>query len=285
MTEEEKAFFQLVFEPNESTCFTNSVNGSWVYNIEHYRNKPCFFCINPLDPYKDNNPVKVYHNKDVPRRADDNIVAYRTFLVEMDKVPLAQQKKHIKAIKMPYSTVVFSGGKSYHFLIVLEDPCQSLDEYKEYIKRIQRAVGLNLVDKSTKNPSRLSRYPGAYRQDKDQYQTLEYVGNRVSKQELEDWLISLRVYKQKPKANKPKRTIKDDELPSKSNLLPFTLKFLANGAKEGERNQSLYRAACDYATCNFPIEKAIEDLGNLSNLEENEVELCIESAYTRLGKL
>lgn len=276
-------FFNLLFDPGEHTCFTQSPKGANVYPAiaQNEDDLPEFFCINPLDPSQDHNPTKPYHAKDKPRRADHNVIKYRSFLIEMDKIGLTQQKDHIAAINMPYSTVCYSGNKSYHFIICLDEPCIDETEYRDYAIRIQRAVGLNLVDKSTKNPSRLSRYPGAFRADTERCQVLKYVGKRINKADLEEWLLSLSVFKGKPRKHLPIINV-GDNMPSLANLTPFTVKFMSYGAKEGERNISLYKAACDFARCGFELDDTVKRLSRVVDLDDSEIDACVQSAYSKI---
>ena len=94
-------------------------------------------------------------------RRDKNVTAFRSFLVELDDGKLSEQMKYVKNKNMPYSACVFSGGKSLHFVITLEEPLPSLNLYKQISKWI-----LNVMDKAdsqTSNPSRSVRFPGNLR--------------------------------------------------------------------------------------------------------------------------
>ena len=64
----------------------------------------CLMSVNPVDGF----------------RRDNNVTAYRSFMVELDDGPLSEQMNYIKNSGLPYSMCVFSGNKSLHFGIVLE---------------------------------------------------------------------------------------------------------------------------------------------------------------------
>src|SRR5271165_1222940 len=49
------------------------------------------------------NPIKGY-------RADENVLAYRNFLVEMDGYELKAQIDYMKRLGLPYSAIIFSGS-------------------------------------------------------------------------------------------------------------------------------------------------------------------------------
>lgn len=101
--------------------------------------------------------------------ADSNVTAYRHALLEADEGELAEQLATIKALGVPVSCIVHSGGKSVHALVRVE--ARDYDEYRQrvdYLFRQAEAAGLN-VDGANRNPSRYSRIPGVYRAGHAQY--------------------------------------------------------------------------------------------------------------------
>ena len=117
-------FFYTLFDENEATCFSSSQTGTKVFDIDtkhEYASKwAVLFCINPLHPTQDLNPTEEYHSADKPRRCDKNVVAYRNILIEMDSIPVEDQAEFIEKTGLPYTTSVFSGGKSIHYIISLK---------------------------------------------------------------------------------------------------------------------------------------------------------------------
>src|ERR1700677_3725273 len=99
-------FLSQLFSINEFTCFSIDHYGTYISQMDEYGPYDAFFSVNPMDPTK--------------TRADYSVVKYRNILIEMDKIPLDQQDQHISEIGMPYSTAVFSGKKSVHYIISLE---------------------------------------------------------------------------------------------------------------------------------------------------------------------
>ena len=97
MNKKEKEFWDVVFDPNEETCFSKGITGTRVTPIERFqKSKHQYFSINPLN-YS---------------RRDNHVTVFRTILVENDVLPLNEQLDHIEKIGMPYSTAVSSGNKS-----------------------------------------------------------------------------------------------------------------------------------------------------------------------------
>lgn len=271
------SFFSVLFDVDELTCFTDTAKGTSVFPVFDYCGAVQFFSINPLDN-KDNNPTEPYHAADKPRRADCNVVKYRNILIEMDSVPVNEQLALIKEYGIPFSTAVKSGGKSVHFIISLQEPVKTEKEYRQLTSAIYQAI--KEADKSCKNPSRLSRFPNAYRSDKNARQELLYVGDRVPYQSLVEWLESRGVsLEEAPVYNTPTNYIVTGHLNG------WTLNYLMFGSPQGERNSSLFKAACDYARNNFEFETALSRLKTRAlqdGLSEAEIQQCVKSAYSRV---
>src|SRR5271165_3051638 len=166
---------ECLFDQGENTCYSFTPRGIEISNAyDAFKCLGAFFSINPLDHHK--------------TRADSGVIKYRNILVEMDKMPLEQQDQYISEIGMPYSTAVFSGKKSIHYIISLEETLPDEQSYRAIVKRVYKAVGNELVDQSCKNPSRFSRLPGHIRVDTGKEQKLLGIRRRVPNAELESWL-------------------------------------------------------------------------------------------------
>lgn len=176
-------FLETLFAEGEHTCFTPLANGTSVKL--HPSPYDTFFCINALHPTQDLNPEREFHRPDRPRRADCNVVCFRNFLIELDSMALEAQIAYVTD-RVPVTSITYSGGKSYHFIISLETPLETLSEYKNIAARLHAL--LPAADKSCKNPSRLSRLPFAMRKDTEKEQTLVQLNSRISLQTLESVL-------------------------------------------------------------------------------------------------
>lgn len=156
-------FLQTLFEPGEQTSFAPNPYGTEIKGAPEVGD--LFFSINPLQS----------------SRLDANVTSYRNFLLELDSIPLAEQVALVRS-RLPVTSIVYSGGKSYHFIISLQTPVEDEATYRRVIRGLMEAVPE--ADKTTKNPSRLSRLPGVIRPDTGLLQDLVYLGNRIALKEL-----------------------------------------------------------------------------------------------------
>lgn len=156
-------FLKTLFDPGQQTCYSKDAYGVL------------------LKPSPEDGDVYFSINAMHTSRADANVVCYRNFLLELDSVPLAQQIELVTS-RLPVTAITFSGGKSYHFILSLTEPVQTETDYRRIIRGLMEAVPE--ADRSTKNPSRLSRLPNAVRPDTGLLQELVYLGNRIPLAEL-----------------------------------------------------------------------------------------------------
>lgn len=291
--------FQVLFDPGEHSCFADNPKGTRVFPLDFYnKQRHGFFSINPLDGARDRDPVEAYHHPLKPRRADANVTAFRNILVEMDKDTLADQLAIVNDLGMPYSSCVFSGGKSYHFILSLATPLESRAAYDDMVKRIYRALG-GRIDPSCKNPSRLSRSPDHLRADKMKFQSLKDLRERVENIDLENWLqeqgslSGRRLLKNSgsfPKARDlsmdwPNQIEAAKHLGSDDLLhVPLyrtTWEFLEEGAPDGEWNLRLFKAACDVFQKGWALDDFMTKAAAITgHLDQND-QATIRSAYRR----
>lgn len=288
-------FFNLLFDPGEHTCFAKFAGGTKVYPITAHNDVlpwVQFFSINPIHPTKDLNPTEDYHSEDKPRRCDKNVTVYRNILIEMDTIPLKDQVALVQNMGLPYSTATYSGGKSIHWIISLVHPVSDEKAYRKLVERVQKALGGKaVVDQANKNPSRFSRFPGAIRVDKDNaVQKLFKVKSRVDNDVLEAWLLSKGVKEVEPiKPNRPiggydnlHNVEYNNQINKNRHMNGFTLNFVMFGAPEGERNLSLFKAACDMFKCGYDEDEVYDRLKTPSGLDRHEVKQTIKSALRRV---
>lgn len=284
-----QAFFELLFDKDEYTTFAKHKEGTKVYPVADFAKFDWanLFCINPLHPTQDAKPYEDYHAPDRPRRADHNVVKYRTFLIEMDSMELKAQMDYIKEIGLPYSTATYSGGKSIHFLICLSTPIEDEKTYRKLAERLMDACGgKSVVDINCKNPSRMSRVPDALRHDRDnKKQHLIHVGSRIDCDVLKKW-IETRIgpeFDAEQYAELTGKTYIPDSDYKPTGLSGFTKNFLMFGDTTGiGRNQATFRAACDMARNDIDEDDAIEQCISATDLEEREVVATVKSAYRRV---
>lgn len=183
------------------------------------------------------NPIRGY-------RSDLNCTAYRNFLVELDKLPIPEQRPYINKIGMPYSAAVFSGNKSIHFLISLDTDLPNENIYRHFSEWILKAA--SMADQDTVNPSRSIRIPGAWREPKKKQRLVEFRGP-VALKDLVAWL------NQHPEAKpikREKREISQDQDFSK--LKPWVMERLINGLDPSKgRNKQWFSIACEFALAGY----------------------------------
>lgn len=214
-------------------------------------------------------------------RKDDNVSVFRNFLVELDNTPIAQQQKLITDLNMPFSTATFSGNKSIHFIISLEHPLIDKDQYDDTAYMLYQVIPG--IDKSNKNCSRFTRTAGALR-DGDKEQTLVSINKRIPNDVFFDWLYA---FKPKERMQWSHEDIDMSTLPigQKGKLSKSTIEILSKTEiPKGERNQTLYKIACDFKNNNYSKEELIGTLlwiKLFNTLDSKEITMTIDSAYQR----
>lgn len=92
---------------------------------------------------------------------DSDVVSYRFMLIESDSLPLDIQCAMLSRFKLPISAILMSGGLSVHAWVRLD--AKTDEEFSSMATDILTALKPFGIDTANKNPSRLSRLPGAVR--------------------------------------------------------------------------------------------------------------------------
>lgn len=113
-----------------------------------------YICINPLDG-------DYIGNK--------NVTSYRHALVESDEMERGKFAAIVKQLNLPIAAMVDSGNKSLHAIVKID--AENATQYAERVRVLYERCEKNgiAIDKANKNPSRLSRMPGAVRNGKRQF--------------------------------------------------------------------------------------------------------------------
>ena len=164
-----------------------------------------YYTINPIGAVDYEHDKKDYYEYLSPRRADMNVESFRNFIFEIDSMPLDDQIRLLVEVDLPFAGLVYSGGKSVHALISLEQSIggehtlNGIREYKRVWERVaalidKKAVELGLssvgvVDQSCKNPSRFTRYPEYKVEGRKVQSILACEGHRLSVKEFNDLLL------------------------------------------------------------------------------------------------
>ena len=94
--------------------------------------------------------------------ADANVTAFRFGLLESDKVPVEVQLSIFAKLPLPIAAILGSGGRSVHAWVKVD--ARDADEYRATVAGMLEILARFGVDGKNKNPSRLSRLPGAKRE-------------------------------------------------------------------------------------------------------------------------
>jgi len=92
---------------------------------------------------------------------DGNVTAFRFALFESDTLPMELQLSLFARVPLPVAAILTSGGRSCHAWVRVDAP--DATEYRRIVGRLLELVSRFGVDGKNKNPSRLSRLPGAKR--------------------------------------------------------------------------------------------------------------------------
>lgn len=114
---------------------------------------------------------------------DINVTDYRYVLIESDSLAIERQNALMRELELPIVTLTHTGGKSLHAVVRVD--ARDREEYRRrvaYIFDVCAKNGLD-IDRSCKNPSRLSRFPGFMRNGHPQF----IVDTNIGKASYEEW--------------------------------------------------------------------------------------------------
>lgn len=272
---------KLMFRPGETVCISHNKYG--------YHSIPLENAVNGTVTLVSPNPDREFEKVDSDLltlvalnpirgwREDLNCTAFRNFLIEMDYGPLAEQLAYAKTIGLPYSAVVFSGNKSLHFLISLDQDLPNENVWRtlaEWTLAIATAA-----DQNTKNPSRQIRIPGAMREPGKQQLIVENRGP-TSLKDFSEWLAKHPGAKPRPPERREISGTADF-----SKVKPWVSKRLQDGnigSKQG-RNKEWFAIACEFAIAGFSEDDTMDILAEYFNpdrdFKEREWKTSIKSAF------
>lgn len=121
---------------------------------------------------------------------NENVTGFRYALIESDSMDLGEQNALIRELELPVACLVYSGGKSLHAIVHVD--ASSYEEYRtrvDYLYTVCEKNGMK-VDKQNRNPSRLSRLPGATRNGRKQFLVETNLG-KASWAEWREWMESV----------------------------------------------------------------------------------------------
>ena len=197
---------------------------------------------------------------------------------------LEEQKAYIESMKMPASACIFSGNKSLHYAIVLDEPLPSLEIWRFYNQWILNVMSKS--DQQIQNPTRSIRFPGNKRHDgKKLIQAPLFIGNRISQEELFKWLDQFNELKPVKKAPRIMGANIQSGVWIVANLPRDVQDHLNRGVTES-RNATWFYIACRCAEKGWSMEYAEAELSNYFQEEgsfpRREWLNCLKSAYKRV---
>ena len=275
-------FLEALFEPEERVCA-----GDNAFEVESFAQRS----LSPGDCYITLNPLV-----NGATRADKNVSILRNFLVEFDEMELEDQLSYVKKNEMPFTTCVFSGNKSFHFVLSLADPVETKAEYDQLVRWLYAAVPE--ADPSCKNPSRFTRLGGGTHKNGTR-QDIELLNERITKEELITWL--------KSKCDEPVNTTKAAKQMAseeffviqasgyRAKMHKATKEFCKTGGRKGFRHKNVFIAACNLRDCYYTVDEAkflclhkLKEVYAMQGRDEEELDLkerAIEDAFLQAPRV
>ena len=215
-------------------------------------------------------------------RNDANVTAYRSFLVEMDSLPLPEQLELAKKMGLPYSLAVYSGGKSIHFAIALSEDLPDEETYRFYAEWLLRTIPA--ADQNTKNPSRSIRFPGVMRPG-GKKQGLVRSGPRISH-------TKLLAYLSKHPDKRPEVRVESDYEPIDNDAKGMAL-WVKKGLVDGfdftkGRNVTWFAVGYEFGKCGYSMEDTLKALNPVfteeKDFKKSEWRATIKNGYKKALK-
>jgi hypothetical protein len=122
------------------------------------------------------NPVIKPVGNDGRGASNENCLITYNYLFEFDNSSLQEQETLIKKVREYINRVVFSGSKSYHCIITLNEDLKD-ESYKWMWNFLNENLFEGLADKACSNPARRTRKPNVIRNDTGLEQKLVFQRN------------------------------------------------------------------------------------------------------------
>lgn len=289
MKEVAKKFLDLFYNEGEEVCVSHNEYGYHSISQQDIKNG-LIEQISPSDKVSpetitDNDIVLAAMNPVKGFRKDKNTTAYRTFLVEMDDGSLEEQKKYIDEMGLPYSYCCFSGNKSLHFGIVLDEDLPTQKIWSNIAAWI-----LNILDKAdqqTKNPTRSIRFPGNIRKNgKKMEQKAIYMGERVSQGKL---AVFLNKYPEKNPVVINGKNLRKKKIGMRIGGIPrWAIKKLNEGIDESKgRNNEWFTIGMELAKAGYDFDQMLDYCEGYFDPEGDfplsELKSILKSCYNRVN--
>jgi hypothetical protein len=108
------------------------------------------------------NPVKKRGSGKDGAITNADVTSHRFCLLESDTLPIDLQLSLWARLPLPIAAIIESGGRSVHAWVIVN--CPTAQDYRATVDRIYTLLARFGLCPSNKNPSRMSRLPGAQRE-------------------------------------------------------------------------------------------------------------------------
>lgn len=179
-------FFLTLFDANETVKLANNY-----YDQRQYTIFQAMTMAGGLAPSETGTIVSL-------NGTANGLISLRNLLFEIDETGVSpeEQLKFFIDAGLPISMATFTGGKSLHAIISLENPLPDLHTYKQWHYAIRRAMKFR-PDKNTDKPGITTKVPGGKRERNDEVHNQKpyFTGSRVPNQLLQNWMTLKGVYR------------------------------------------------------------------------------------------
>ncbi len=285
MTEMTMNFLNLLYDQGEDICVSPNKYG--YHSIPQSAVNDSIVLISPNEDYgpmtiKESDINLIAVNPIKGWRKDENVIAFRSFMVEIDTGTLEEQRKYIEDSGLPYSACIFSGNKSLHYAITLDEPLPNIDMWRFYNQWLLNV--LPKTDQQIKNPSRSIRFPGNRRKNgKQLIQAPVALKSRVSQETFFKWLFDHE--DKKPIQRRERFESVFTGIPDLTRIPIDVMNMLSSGITEN-RNASWFYVGCRFAEAGFELHSTIGFLTQYfqedKDFKNREWEGCLKSAYKRI---
>jgi hypothetical protein len=177
-TSEIQLYLNTLFDSNDHICICQSPSTYDFKRLDKWKLE-----LGRLLAFNPSNP------KTNTRRTSD-VAKFRNFLVEFDDISIKEQYEGVVELEFPFSAITYSGNKSLHIILSLDEDLSSESEYYFYSNWIHNILScyIGKPDNSTKSPSFLTRFPNVLADNGYTAQKVLAINSRVKNQIFYSWL-------------------------------------------------------------------------------------------------
>jgi hypothetical protein len=203
---------------------------------------------------------------------DANVETYKNFIFELDNEDIETQKERARKLfeKKIINRAVYSGSKSIHCRITVEDEPDNKEQYKYIWKKFNEKYFENKADTACSNPARLTRRPNAIRSNGVK-QELLFLSNEVlnynwrkeyeQEKSIADYLQKQQINKINNNDKTPAETLLQRDIPVEAR------KLLTNNFQDGERHKEIPKAISFLKHCGYSLTE-IENLVKATQIKD-----------------